>query len=147
MNVSDIMTPKPAVVRLHTSLRDTLEIMEQIRCHHLPVMSAEGHLIGIISDRDCRTALNSPYIMRENWQDDELANRLQARAIMTPAPIVIAPEAPAEEAARLMLDNRVSCLPVMHDETLIGIVTTSDILKAFISRMNQDLYRKFNGAR
>ena len=137
MNVSDIMTPNPVVVRLQTTLHEALEMMEQIRCHHLPVLNTEGHLIGIISDRDCRTALNSPYILRENWQDDELATRLQVRAMMTPAPIVVAPEAPAEQAARLMLDNRISCLPVMRDETLIGIITTSDILKAFISQASR----------
>jgi acetoin utilization protein AcuB len=133
MNVYDIMTPKPAVIRLQNTLHDALEMMERVTCHHLPVLSSENHLIGIISDRDCRTALNSPYIMREDWQDDELANRLQVRSIMTPAPIVVPPDALAEEAARLMLDNHVSCLPVMRDETLVGIVTTSDILKAFIN--------------
>jgi len=133
MNVSDIMTHKPATVRLDSTLHDTLEMMDKIGCHHLPVMSDEGHLIGIVSDRDCRTALNSPHILRERWQDEELAKRLQARAIMTPAPIVIAPEAPAEEAVRLMLRNKISCLPVMRDETLVGIVTRSDILMAFLN--------------
>jgi len=94
------------------------------------VLSKEGHLIGIISDRDCRTALNSPHIMRERWQDEELANNLPIRAMMTPAPIV------AEEAARLMLSNQISCLPVMRDETLVGIITRSDILAAFMTLLS-----------
>jgi acetoin utilization protein AcuB len=132
------MTFKPAIVRLQDTLRDALAMMERIKCHHLPVLNAEGHLIGIVSDRDCRTALNSPYILRETWQDDELARRLRVRTIMTPAPIVVAPEAPAEEAARLMLQNHISCLPVMRDETLVGIITTSDILKAFVHQFNHN---------
>lgn len=136
MNISDIMTHKPVTVRLDNSLRDALEMMERVGCHHLPVLSKEGHLIGIISDRDCRTALNSPHIMRERWQDEELANNLPIRAMMTPAPIVVAPEAPAEEAARLMLSNQISCLPVMRDETLVGIITRSDILAAFMTLLN-----------
>jgi acetoin utilization protein AcuB len=134
------MTFKPAIIHLQDTLRDALAMMERIKCHHLPVLSGEGHLIGIISDRDCRTALNSPYILRETWQDDELARRLQVRTIMTPAPIVVAPESPAEEAARLMLQNRISCLPVMRDETLVGIITTSDILKAFIHQFSDNGY-------
>ena len=138
MNVSDMMTSKPATIRLHNTLRDALELMETVGCHHLPVLNNEDHLIGIISDRDCRTALNSPYIMRERWQDEELAVRLQARTIMSPAPIVIAPEAPAEEAAHLMLRHHISCLPVMRDETLVGIVTTSDILIAFVNHAKQN---------
>ena len=52
---------------------------------------------------------------------------------MTPAPIVVPPEAPAEEAARRMLQNRISCLPVMRDETLVGIVTRTDIVAAFMN--------------
>jgi len=147
MNVYDIMTPKPAVIRLQTTLHDALEMMERIKCHHLPVLSNDNHLIGIVSDRDCRTALNSPYILRENWMDDELASRLQARAIMTPAPIVVAPESPAEEAARLMLKNHISCLPVMRDETLIGIVTTTDILKAFIHQTERDNHTRAKDSR
>ncbi len=134
MNVSEIMTERPASVRLHSSLREVLDIMEQIGCHHVPVLSTENHLIGIISDRDCRLAMNSPYIMRERWQDEELVNSLTARMIMIPAPIVIPPEADAEEAAALMLQRRISCLPVMRDETLVGIVTRSDILMAFIGQ-------------
>jgi acetoin utilization protein AcuB len=133
MNVSDIMTKKPATIRLQSSLREALETMDKVGCHHLPVLSSDGHLIGVVSDRDCRTALNSPHIMRERWQDEELINRLQARNFMTPAPIVVPPEAPAEEAARLMLQNRISCLPVMRDETLVGIVTRTDIVAAFMN--------------
>lgn len=133
MNVSDIMTERPATVRLHSTLREVLDLMEQLSCHHMPVLSSENHLIGIISDRDCRLAMNSPYIMRERWQDQELVSHLFARMIMTPAPVVIAPEATAEDAARLMLSRHISCLPVMRDETLVGIITVSDILMAFVS--------------
>jgi acetoin utilization protein AcuB len=114
-------------------LHEALEIMEQLSCHHLPVLGTNGHLIGILSDRDCRTALNSPHILRERWQDEVLATTLPVRAMMTPAPIVIAPEAAAEEAAGMMLKNQISCLPVMRDETLVGIVTRSDILLAFMN--------------
>ena len=134
MNVSEIMTERPATVRLHTSLREVLDLMQQIGCHHVPVLNTENHVIGIISDRDCRLAMNSPYIMHERWQDESLAKNLTARMIMVPAPIVISPEAKAEDAAALMLKRQISCLPVMRDETLVGIVTRSDILMAFVGQ-------------
>jgi acetoin utilization protein AcuB len=136
MNVADVMTTNPITINQSDTLRDALETMDRVGCRHLPVLGSDRHLVGILSDRDCRTALNSPYILREQWQDDELANRLSVRAMMTPGPIVVEPDTPADEAARLMLENRVSCLPVMRAETLIGLVTTSDILFAFI-RMSQ----------
>jgi acetoin utilization protein AcuB len=143
MNVSDIMTAKPVTIDQNKTLRDALEMMESVGCHHLPVIGYDGHLIGILSDRDCRTALNSPYILRERWQDDELVNTLLVRAMMTPAPIIVEPDAPASEAARLMLRNRISCLPVMRSETLVGIITTSDILAAFMHMSERnDHYKK-----
>jgi len=133
MNVADIMTENPVTVDQNETLRKALELMEQVGCHHLPVTGYDDHLVGILSDRDCRTALNSPYILREKWQDDDLVNRLQVRAMMTPAPIVVEPDMHAAEAARLMMKNHISSLPVMRSETLVGIVTTSDILIAFMN--------------
>ncbi len=137
MYVSDIMTAKPVTIHQDQTLRQALEIMETHNFRHLPVLNSDKQLVGIISDRDCRMALNSPYILRERWQDEALADQLRVRTMMTPAPIVIEPEAEADEAARLMLNNRVSCLPVIRSETLVGIVTTSDVLAAFMNIYKQ----------
>jgi acetoin utilization protein AcuB len=134
MNVSDIMTARPVTIDQDRTLREALEAMEQVGCHHLPVTGFNSHLVGILSDRDCRTALNSPYILREHWQDDELINTLIVRAMMTPAPIIVEPDAAAAEAARMMLKYHISCLPVMRSETLVGIVTTSDLLIAYMQK-------------
>jgi acetoin utilization protein AcuB len=132
MYVADIMTEKPVTIRYNDTLRVALERMENLNCHHLPVIGYDGHLIGILSDRDCRIALHSPRTLRKFWEDDELPDKILARAAMTPAPIIIEPDAPSEEAARLMLNNHIGCLPVMRGETLVGIITTSDILIAFM---------------
>lgn len=133
MNVADIMTENPVTITKEANLYEALQAMSQVACHHLPVLGSEGHVVGIISDHDCRRALNWPYLWHERWQDDALAKRLTVGAVMTPAPIIIEPDAPAHEAARLMLYHNVRCLPVMRAETLIGIITTSDILMAFIN--------------
>jgi len=133
MNVLDMMTTNPITVRADQSLRVALEQMHQNTVKHLPVMSQTGHLIGIVSDRDARHALNSPYVLREGWQDETLVDSLQVRAVMTAAPIVVEPQTGADEVARLMLTHRIGCLPVMRAETLVGIVTRSDVLVAFMT--------------
>ncbi len=135
INVAAIMTHKPVTIRPEASLREALETMEKVDCHHLPVISSQRHLVGILSDRDCRTALNSPYILRERWQEDQLIDTLQIRGIMTPAPIVTEPDAYVGEAVRLMLVNHIHCLPVMRGETLVGIITSSDILAAYVMKV------------
>jgi acetoin utilization protein AcuB len=132
MNVADIMTVNPVTIRQDRTLRDALEMMERFKCHHLPVTGSDGHIVGIVSDRDCRIALNAPAMPPEDWQNDEAAQSTFVRSIMTPAPIIVEPDASADEAARLMLSHHISSLPVMRSETLIGIITTSDILSAFI---------------
>ena len=133
MKVSDIMTERPASVRLHSTLREVLVLMEQLNCHHMPVLNTENRLVGIISDRDCRLAMNSPYITRKYWQNDELLNSLSARMIMISSPLVTAPDVDAVEAAKIMLTERIGCLPVMYDDSLVGIITRSDILMTFIN--------------
>jgi acetoin utilization protein AcuB len=138
MNVKDIMTRSPATIRHDATLADALRVMLEVGCRHLPVISREQHLIGIISDRDCRLALNSPHILRERWQDEEVIHQTRVAAIMTPAPIIVEGNFPAHEAARLMLEHNISALPVMRGETLIGIVTTSDIVMAFINAQKRD---------
>lgn len=133
MNVLDIMTAKPVTIGLNSPLREAIETMQKVGCKHLPVVGEGGHVLGIISDRDCRMALNSPFTMRERWQDEALVNTLLVRAVMTPAPITVEPDMPAMQAAQLMLSHRIGCLPVMRGETLVGIITRSDVLMAFIN--------------
>lgn len=127
------MTENPISIRADKSLRAALQVMDDNRVKHLPVISGQGHLIGIISDRDCRHALNSPFIMRERWQDEELTIRLKVRSVMTAAPIVAEPNTSAEELVRHMLNHGIGCLPIMRAETVVGIVTRSDILVAFMN--------------
>lgn len=133
MNVIDIMTHKPVTIRLDQTLYAALELMHAVGCHHLPVLGSDGHLLGVITDRDCRIALQAPTTADESWRQGEHARELVVRSVMTPAPIVVEPDTSAEEAARLMLAHRIGCLPVMRSETLIGIITKSDILMAFMN--------------
>jgi acetoin utilization protein AcuB len=79
-----------------------------------------------------REALNSPIILRERWQDEELMDNALVEACMTPNPITVKPTTPVIEAARLMRDRKVGGLPVMEDDQLVGIVTETDLLDALI---------------
>ena len=150
MNVVDVMTAKPVTTGLDNTLSSALQAMHANSCHHLPVVGSDGHLVGVISERDCRIALNTPQAVRINWDQNPLAHQLLVRTVMTPAPIVVEPNTPASEAARLMLVNRIGCLPVMRSETLVGIVTKFDILTAFMNIMTRDRFderEQYNGNR
>jgi len=141
MIVADIMTKKPVTIHQDESLRVALEYMEANGCQHLPVLDSEGHLVGMLSDRDCRKALQKPTLIREHWEDADLIKHIPVRSLMTPAPIVVEPNMSAAEAARLMLEHHISSLPVMRSETLVGIMTKSDILYAFMKTQDRALSR------
>lgn len=132
LNIVDIMTEKPLTVHLDDTVHEALRRMDEVGCHHLPVVGTDNHLVGIVSERDCRLGVGSPNMLHDIDDNAELADTILVRQIMTPAPIVVAPHQRADEAARLMLSNHIGCLPVMREETLIGIITRSDILMAFM---------------
>jgi len=132
MVVADIMTGNPVTVRPDQTLHKAIWMMQQVGCHHLPVISSNFHVVGIVTEKDCRVALRIPHLPSDAMEPDHPARQATVRSWMSPAPIIVEPDTPAEEAARLMLSHAVSCLPVMRGETLVGIITTSDILAAFI---------------
>jgi acetoin utilization protein AcuB len=131
MNVSDLMTPNPTTVQQDATLRSALEMMELLQCHHLPVITQHGTLVGVLSSHDCRQALNLPSIVRRRWEENKLIDHLLVSSVMSIAPVIVYEHTPVEEAVRLMMYKQVGCLPVMRSGKLVGIVTNTDFLRAF----------------
>ena len=135
MIVKEVMTEAPTTIGPNDTLRTAIERMALTACRRLPVVK-EGRLVGIVADKDVREALNSPIILRERWQDEELMDHAQIEACMTPHPITVTPETPVVEAARLMRDRKIGGLPVMEGDKLVGIVTETDLLDALIKLLS-----------
>ncbi|MGY3867317.1 CBS domain-containing protein [Aeromonas bivalvium] len=131
MQVATIMTTRVVTVEMDDRLSLIRDIFNQARFRHLMVME-EGELLGIISDRDLLRAL-SPYLdsAAEQARDTETLNR-RAHQIMTRQPIMVSPHQTLAYAARLMLDKKVSCLPVLDRGTLVGVLSWKDLLKAAV---------------
>jgi CBS domain-containing protein len=131
MKVSELMTPDPVTILQDATLREALETMEQVNCRHLPVVNQHGYLAGVITSHDCRLALNLPSVRRAHWQANRMLDHVLVSAVMTFAPMTVSPETPADVAVNHMLERQIGCLPVLQDKALVGIVTTTDILRAF----------------
>lgn len=109
----------------------------QRRIRHLPVVEG-GELVGIVSDRDLKRAKASPATSLEAHELTHLLNRLTMAEIMTRRVITVAPMVPVEEAARVMVREKISALPVIEEGRLVGIVTETDVLELFVKAMGAE---------
>jgi acetoin utilization protein AcuB len=136
MLVQEIMTGDPATVSPQDSLRTAIFRLRQQGCRHLPVIEGD-RLVGILSDRDIRRALNSPFVLHEHWQDEALIDHATVQSCMTPDPKTVGPQTPVVEAARLMRDYKIGGLPVVAGGMLVGIITETDMLDALIQLLEK----------
>ncbi len=132
MLVRDLMTQNPVTVEPNTPLRKMITIMHQHNCRQLPVLNRYGELVGIVTDRDIRLVMKSPYVLHERWEEDQILDQMTAAGCMTQNPLTILADAPAVDAARLLLDKKFGALPVMESGRLVGIITVSDFLRRFV---------------
>jgi acetoin utilization protein AcuB len=134
MLVRDVMQTRLVTVTPETTLPQAIRLAAQRGIRHLPVLDGD-RLVGIVSDRDLKRAMASPATSLEAHELTYLLERLQMREIMTRAVMTIGTMFPVEDAARLMVQERIGALPVTEDGRLIGLVTETDILALFVRAM------------
>ncbi|MFI4896919.1 MAG: CBS domain-containing protein [Phycisphaerales bacterium JB059] len=127
VRVADIMTKKVLTVDMDRSLSDVRRVFERAPFHHLVVIE-DGKLVGLVSDRDVFREI-SPFVGTPTERScDAFTLRKHVHQIMTRQPQTCAPDTEASEACRLMLDKRISCLPVVNARgRCVGIVTIRDV--------------------
>lgn len=131
MQVSDIMTRRITTVEMDDSLFEVQKRLEEMKVSHLLVLE-DKKVVGIISDRDLLRAA-SPYLNTpaETNRDAQLMNR-PAHQIMSRNPITIEASASPQVAAQTLLENSVSCLPVVNEaKQLEGLLTSKDLMGYF----------------
>ncbi len=131
MHVKEWMSASPITVTPDTPMYEARRLMQEKQVRHLPVTDRD-RLVGILTDRDIRLNLPSPATSLSVWEINYLLARLTVGEVMTRGVVTIAPDRPAEEAARLMLERRIGALPVVEDGRLVGIITETDLLRAWL---------------
>jgi|RhiMethySRZTD1v2_1073278.scaffolds.fasta_scaffold01065_30 acetoin utilization protein AcuB len=134
MLVEQVMQTGVVTITPKTSLPEALALIRQRGIRHLPVVENDA-LVGIVSDRDLKRAMASSATSLDRHELQYLLDRVTAAEIMTPAVITASCRLPIEEAARLMLKEKISALPVTEEGRLIGIVTETDVLQLFVQGM------------
>jgi acetoin utilization protein AcuB len=134
------MTKEPLTVSLDTPVVEARRTMVDRRIRHLLVTDG-GRLAGIVTDRDIRLNLPSPATSLSVWEINYLLGRMTVSSIMTSTVITVEPGRDAVAAARLMLDHKIGALPVVDAGTVVGILTETDILRAFATMATPALAR------
>jgi acetoin utilization protein AcuB len=134
MLVEKRMKQDPITVGPQDSFRHAMNLIRQRGIRHLPVVEG-GRLVGIVTDRDIRQASPSSATSLEMHELHYLLEKLKVCDVMTTNVITVAPETPIDEAARLMLQHRIGSLPVLRGKDLVGIITETDMLQAFVEVM------------
>ncbi len=135
MIIADRMKKNPATASPDMSISDASAKMKAEKIHRLPVLDDEKHLVGVISEKDILLAAPSPASTLSTYEINYLLSRLKVKNIMSRNPLTITKETTIEEAVRLMVENDLSCLPVMDAGYLVGIVSKSDLFKILLEML------------
>lgn len=125
MLVRDCMTPNPVTVRPESDPMAGQMLLKAGGFRHLPVVNAEGELVGIVDRAELEAFLSragSPGITKRQHRMDQ---------VMTPKVVTVQPDCPLEEAATLMVEHKISSLPVVEAGRVAGIITQTDIFEQF----------------
>lgn len=132
MRVRQLMTGALITAEPETAVLDARSLMQKERIRHLLVTDKRGELLGIVTDRDIRLNLPSQATSLSVWEINHLLTRLTLDKIMTRSVITVGPDREARDAAQLMLEHSIGALPVVDAGRLIGIVTETDLLRAYV---------------
>jgi acetoin utilization protein AcuB len=133
MLVRERMTPNPITVNEDVSMHEALRLMRERRIRRLPVLDRGGRLVGIVSEKDLLYASPSPATSLSVFEINYLVAQIKVGQLMTRKVITVSDDTPLEEAARIMVDNKIGGLPVLDRAgKLAGIITETDLFKVFL---------------
>ena len=136
MKVVDVMTKNPLVMTPTETIGQADELMTQNKIRQLPVVDG-GALLGIITDRDVRSFLAQSSLVEPEERAQALKTKV--RDIMTTEPLTLSPEDDLRDAVELLIEEKIGGIPVVDEaEGVVGIVTYVDVLRCFLSRLEEE---------
>jgi len=122
------------VVTIHPELpiMEALHLMKDEHIRRLPVVDKRGRLVGIVTEQDLLHAAPSSATSLSVWESNYLIGKVTVKKVMSKDVITITEDTPLEEAARIMVDNKIGGLPVVCNRKVVGIITETDLFKIFL---------------
>lgn len=137
--VKDWMTTEVITAEQNMTLPDAHELMKTHKIRRLPIVDKKRTLIGIVTQGDVRGARPSQATSLSIWEMNYLLGKLQLKDFMSAQPLTVNPETSVGEAARLMLDQKISGIPVVDESgKLVGIITESDLFRVMVRQWEEE---------
>jgi CBS domain-containing protein len=135
MQVKEYMQTSTITVSPEDLMSTAAQRMRGHNVRHLPVVSQERALVGVVTDRDIRQAGGSDEPHMAEHELVYLLDKMTVKEIMTSQVYTVREDTPLTEAGRLLLTHKFGCLPVVRDDnTLVGIITVTDLLRAYVQQ-------------
>ena len=132
MLIKDWMAPKVLLIDENTSVMRATRMMKENEVRRLPVV-AHGKLIGMVTDRDLKEASPAKTSDLDIHELHYLLSEMRVKEVMTPNPISLDSEETLEKAAMVMVQNKISGLPILDESgDLVGLLSETDVLRGFI---------------
>jgi acetoin utilization protein AcuB len=124
---TDLITATP-----DTPLVNARDLLREHNIKQLPVVDDQGKLVGILTDRDIKQAWASPATTLSIYELTYVLQKLTVESVMVTDPITVSPDATIERAARIMHQRKIGSLPVVENDKLVGIITSTDLMEVLL---------------
>ena len=135
MLVKDRMTPNPICGYPDMPVAEAQELMREKKFRHLPILDADDHLVGLVTQRTLLRALPSDVSGFSRFEISYLLAKIKSKDVMVKNVRTIDENIAIEEAARIMADEKIGCLPVCNGQHLVGIITDNDLFSVMVDLM------------
>lgn len=131
MLVKNRMSKHPLTIAEDEPISAAHKYMQEQHVRHLPVLNRAGTMVGLVTEEDLLKAQPSAATSLSVWEIHYLISRIKVKDVMVRDVISTTEDTPIEEAALVMAERKISCLPVLRDGQLVGIITETDIFRFF----------------
>jgi len=131
MTIEKAMSNNVVTIAPSSALVEAVRVMKENKIKHLPVVDSSGSVVGVVTDRDLKEASASDATTLEVHELLYLLNKVKIESIMSKSVVSIQQGSPLKQAAQIMVDKGIGCLPILDGNKLSGIITRSDILRFF----------------
>jgi acetoin utilization protein AcuB len=135
MLVNKRMSSPVITITPETTFQEAVDLIHKEHIRRLPVVDKHGKLVGIVTEHDLMKASPSDATTLDVYEIRNMMSRLSVERIMVRDVITVDDDCPVEEAARLMVDHKISGLPVMRAGQLVGIITETNLFKMFLEML------------